>query len=189
MTAKDIIKNVCIYLGKEEILASNLFNLEGEELGENAKKDLDLMMECLNFVTDEIASEYLPIYRAKIMETNHNKIKISDIANDVQDIISVKNKVNKSIKFNIIDGNIICVADKVNVIYSVYPKKINIESDFEYFDGVISARVLAYGTASEYCFIQMLHSDANIWETRYKSALLADVRKKGSIYLKGRSWY
>ena len=59
----------------------------------------------------------------------------------------------------------------------------------ENFGGKISARVIAYGVASEYCFLEMLYDDATLWESRYKNALLVASRKKGEIQLKKRGWF
>ena len=55
--------------------------------------------------------------------------------------------------------------------------------------GKISARILAYGVASEYCFLEMLYDDATLWENRYKNALLCAQRKKGELKLKKRGWF
>ena len=186
MTAKEVIKNVCIYLGKDDILNSNLFIENGEELSTQNQKELDLMVDCLNFVTEEISSENLPIYKSKKINLENGKIKVNLIDEKIQDIVSVKGNSEKSLKYRIIDENLVCLANSVEVIYTVYPNKVNIDSNIELFNGCLSARVLAYGVASEFCYMQMLYSDASIWENRFKNSLLTDVRKKGNLYLKTR---
>jgi hypothetical protein len=77
----------------------------------------------------------------------------------------------------------------VEVTYKVYPEKILLDGNAESFGGKISARILAYGVASEYCFLEMLYDDATLWETRYKNALLNAQRKKGELKLKKRGWF
>lgn len=83
----------------------------------------------------------------------------------------------------------ICLATNVEISYKVYPKTLDVNSMAENFGGKISARVIAYGVASEYCFLEMLYDDATLWESRYKNALLVASRKKGELKLKKRGWF
>lgn len=189
MTAKEIIKNVCTYLGKEEILNSSLFEENGQSLTENEQKDVSKMVECLNYITEELATEYIPITKTKQLELTDGSIKLSDIDNNLQEIISVKTLTGKTLRYAVSTEKMICLANKVEITYKVYPETISLEGNAENFGGKLSARVIAYGVASEYCFLEMLYDDATLWESRYKNALLIAQRKKGEIKLKKRGWF
>ena len=189
MTAKEIIKNVCIYLGKEEILNSNFYETSGQDLTIEQQKDVDKMIDCLNYITEELATEYLPILRTKQIELSEGKVDLVKIDENLQEIISVKTFSGKTLKYAITNEKMICLASRVEITYKVYPNKITINSNAENFGGKISARVIAYGVASEYCFLEMLYDDATLWETRYKNALLVAQRKKGELKLKKRGWF
>lgn len=189
MTAIEIIKNVCIYLGKEEILNSSFFETNGGNLTQKEQSDLKKMLECLNFVIEEIASDYLPILKTKQVELNDGSMLLKDIDNNLQEIISIKTLNGKTLRYAISDDKLICLASKVEITYKVYPKEITLLQTVESFGGRLSARVIAYGVASEYCYLEMLYDDASIWESRFKNALLIAQRKKGEIKLKRRGWF
>ena len=189
MKAKEIIKNVCIYLGKEEILSSNLFEESGENLSTQAGITVGKMLNCLNLIISEIASDYLPIVKEKVLTLKNGEIDVHEIDEDIQEIISIKSRFGKNLRYKYIGNKIICLANSVVITYKVYPKEITIDDECESFGGRLSSRVIAYGVASEYCYLEMLYDDATIWESRFKNALLINARKKGEIKLKKRGWF
>jgi len=186
---KEIIKNVCVYLGKEELLNSSFFEENGEELTENLQKDLRKILMCVNMVTEEIASNYLPIFKTATVEITDGSVNLYEIDNKIQEIVSVKTKSGKNVRYKLLGEKMICLAKCVEIIYKVYPNEQTLEGDAENFSSKLSARVIAYGVASEYCFLEMLYDDATLWEHRYKNALLEAQRKKGEIKLKKRGWF
>lgn len=189
MTAKEIIKNVCTYLGKEELLNSSFFETDGQEPTKEQTKQINKMIDCLNYITEELATEYLPILKTKEVTLNSGAITLKEIDSKLQEIISVKTLNGKTLRYIIANDKMICLATRVVISYKVYPETITFTSSAENFGGKISARVIAYGVASEYCFLEMLYDDATLWESRYKNALLVASRKKGEIKLKKRGWF
>lgn len=189
MTVKEIIKNVCIYLGKEELLNSSFFETNGQELTKQQTKDINKMVECLNYVTEELATEYLPIIKTKQIKLTSGVINLNEIDEDLMEIISVKTINGRTLRYLISNDKMICLATNVEISYKVYPKTLDVNSMAENFGGKISARVIAYGVASEYCFLEMLYDDATLWESRYKNALLVASRKKCELKIKKRGWF
>lgn len=189
MTAKEIIKNVCIYLGKEEILNSSFFDPNGQELTSKEQADLNKMLESLNFVIEEIATDYLPILKTKQVELNDGAMLLKNIDDNLQEITSIKTLSGKTLRYALSCDKLICLASKVEITYKVYPNRVQMEQQVESFGGKLSARVIAYGVASEYCYLEMLYDDASIWEARFKNALLVAQRKKGELKLKKRGWF
>ena len=189
MKAKEIIKNVCVYLGKEEILQSNLFEEGGDELSSIQNVTVERMINCLNLITSEIASDYLPILQEKEITFKNGEINVYEIDENIQEIISIKSKFGKNLRYKYLGDKIICLTTNAIITYKVYPKEVKIDDDVESFGGRLSARVIAYGVASEYCYLEMLYDDATIWESRFKNALLINARKKGEIKLKKRGWF
>lgn len=189
MKAKEILKNVCVYLGKEELLASNIFNEDGEEPEKQDLSDLNLMLNSLNYAIYDIA-DYIPVCKEKEVTLVNGEVLLHDIDDNIKEIISVKTKAGRTLKYKYIENKLICLATNVVIRYMAYPKEATtIEDDVEDFGGRVSARIVAYGTASEYCLLQMLYDDASIWENRFKNAMLTAMRKKGEIKLKNRGWY
>ncbi len=189
MKAKEIIKNVCVYLGKEEILASNLFETGGQVLTDVQNAEVNKMLKCLNLITSEIASDYLPILREKEIKLVNGEVDVFEIDKSIQEIVNIKSKFGKNLKYKFINNKIICLATNVVVTYKIRPSEIKIDDEAESFGGKLSERILAYGVASEFCFLEMLYDDASIWENRFKNALFISARKKGELKLKNRGWF
>ncbi len=189
MKAKEIIKNVCVYLGKEEILNSNLFEEGGTSLTNQENLEIGKMVNCINLVTEEIATEYIPLLRQKEMTLQNGQIEVFEIDPNIHEIVSIKSKFGRELKYKLINNKVICFATNVVVTYKAHPTKITLESEAETFGGKLSARILAYGVASEFCFLEMLYEDATIWENRFKNALFVNARKKGELKLKKRGWF
>jgi hypothetical protein len=188
VTAKEIIKNVCIYLGKEDILESSFFDPKSENVPPDVQKEVDKIVKCINDITEELAMQYIPILKTNVVDLEQGAIDVYAIDKNICEIVSVKTLNGRTLRYVVSGNKMVCLASKVEVTYKVYPEKINAESDAESFGGKISARVLAYGVASEYCFLDMLYDDATLWENRYKNALLHAQRKKGELKLKKRGW-
>ena len=53
----------------------------------------------------------------------------------------------------------------------------------------LSARVYAYGVASEFLLVDGVSEDAEIWEERFKESLFVLSRKRGEHKLPARSWF
>lgn len=189
MTAKEIIKNVCIYLGKEDLLASSFFEHNGEELSKENQKDIEKIVKCLNDVTEELATQYIPILKTKEVELKQGTIDVYAIDDNIFEIVAVKTLSGRTLRYVVSGNKMVCLASKAKITYKVYPEQINADGEAESFGGKISARIIAYGVASEYCFLDMLYDDATLWESRYKNALLNVQRKKGEIKMKKRGWF
>ena len=189
MKAKEILKNVCVYLGKEELLESGIFESDDVVLDSSQQKEIDKMLASLNLITSEIASDYLPIEKQKEITLTEGQINVFDIDQSIQEIIAVKRKNGTNVKFKHTCDKLICLATNVVVTYKVHPNEITLNSNAESFGGRLSARVLAYGVASEYSYLENLYDDAAIWENRFKNAMLVSSRKKHEVKLKKRGWF
>ena len=189
MQVKEILKLVCTLLGKEELLGSQYFDENGSELTDAQSGDLNKMLDCLNSVTEEIAIGYLPLLKQKEVTFVNGKILVSDIDNDILGIESIKTISGKNLKYKYLKDEIVCLVGRAIITYKIHPTALSLTSDAESFGNRLSARILAYGVASEYCYIEMLYDDATIWETRFKNALLYSSEKRGELNLKQRGWY
>ena len=185
MKAKEILKNVCVYLGYDDLAEA----IETGNVSEPNEKKLNKMLKCLNLVVGEIASEYLPVIKQKDVKLTNGQIDVYQIDEYIQEIISIKDKFGRNLKYKYTKDKVVCLASNVQITYKVYTKDIGLEDDVESFGGRLSERVIGYGVASEYAYLQMLYDDASIWENRYKNALLNCTRKKGEIKLKKRGWF
>lgn len=188
MTTKQVLENAAIFLGKEELLDCAYFTNSNEEISEDVKKDLDLLLKCLNFIVNEISTDYLPILKQKQVTFTNNEFDIKELDTNIYKIIKVEDKFGKNIKFKYIQGKINANVINAVVTYSAFATKCDLDGDVEDFNGIMPDRVLAYGTAMEYSFINSLYDDATIWESRYKNALLVLSQKKHNMVMPKRRW-
>lgn len=181
MLVKDIIKLVCKFTENEELEEA----IEENSLTDEQTLLVESLVNGFNLVNNEIASEYLPYLKSKSMQTDNFKIKYSDFDEKLCEIISIKDKNGKNLKFKKFDDHIMVFANSVQVIYSIYPQNLTLEDEFE---SLLPERVYAYGVAREYFFIKTLFDDADIWEERFKNSLQVLVRKKSDIIMPRRRW-
>ena len=189
MQVKEIFKIVCSLLGKEELLDSSYFDPNGNELTDDLSADLNKMLWCLDSVIEEISLSYLPLLKEKEVTFNNGKVTVSDIDQNIFGIIGIKTKTGRNLKYKYINNEIVCLTNSAIVTYKVHPEQTTLNGTAEDFSGRLTARILAYGVASEYCYLDMLYDDATIWENRFKNALFYISEKKGELKLKQRGWY
>ena len=188
MTTKQVLRLSCMFLGKEELLNCGYFTESGEELSPENIKDLDMLKRCLYLITNEISTDYLPIYAKKEVEFCFGELPLSSIDDKVYEIVKITDIEGKNIKFKIYDNVIMANASKANVVYTKFAKDVTLDGECEDFSGKIPDRVLAYGVAMEYCFISSLFDEASIWENRYKNSLLVQSRNKHNAVMPKRRW-
>ena len=185
MTVKEILKLAIIFLGYDEIIDTNIFDGE-TQASEEDNKLISTLLRCLNLVVEEIATDYLPIIKVKNVTFQNGKIALSDISENLMEIISVKR--NGNIDFSEDNEYLYANIDRADVMFRKYPDKLSLNDDCSEFLKKLPARVIAYGVAMEYCFISTLSDEASIWEKRYKDGLLVLSRKNSERKLPRWRW-
>lgn len=185
MTVKDIIMLVSEFVGEKELLAK-LKNSDSV-FNEREQEKLDIMVGCFNLVNQEIASDYLPYLFKEEVNVENKIVKFSDLNKTVINIFEVKNRFGMNLQFKVFSNYIEFVGHPKYIVYSYLPEELTLTSQVELFNG-LSARVLAYGIASEYLLVEGLSDDAEIWEERFKESLFILSRKRGEHRLPKRSW-
>ncbi len=188
MTTKQVLELAVTFLGKEDLLDCPYFSNENRQLTSDEEKDLNFLTRCLNLIISEVTCDYLPIYKQKEITFDNNMVNLSDISSNVFRIISLKDEFSNNIRFKIIDGKIIANVQNATIIYTKTADEATLDGNLNELQNIISARVLAYGTAMEYSYISELFDDAAIWEQRYKNALLSLSHKKHNVILPKRRW-
>lgn len=187
MLVRDVIKLCCSYLQLTEFLQV-IDNDNEVELNPEYLSERDLLVTCANLTFDFIASDYVPLLKSVKVTTSDGKINYSSLMpGRVKDIYSVKNAFGQKVVYKNFDTYLKTVVGTVEIVFSYLPPTVNFYSKCDFFTK-LSERILAYGIASEYCFIKGLYEDANVWDTRLKQALLSACRKKGDIIVKKREW-
>lgn len=182
MLVKDIIKLACNFTENED-LASKIEN--NSQLSETEGLIKDSLVNCFNLINNEIASEYLPYLKSETFIPTAFKVSFDDFSKDLIEIISVKDKNGRNLKYKKFDSYIVVFAKEVEIVYSYKPDNMTLSSSF---DSLLPERVFAYGVAREFYFTQTLFDDADIWESRFKNSLQVLVRKKSEVKIPSRRW-
>ena len=190
----DVLKIASLFLNLEKefepyferILAGETNFTENSETIEEMK----LCLKCFNLVYQEIANDYFPLKVEEKVTPNDFKVYFKDFSHKAKDIYSIfECETRRRLKYKeMLDYIFVGTNNKVKVVYSKQPSEFMFADLFEDFNGRISAKCLALGVASEYCFIKNFFDEAQVWEQRFKNALKVEGRKKGEILLRKRRW-
>ena len=188
MKTKQVLELCAIFLGKEDLLSCSYFTESEEEINEENQKDLNTLLRCLNLITSEISTDYLPIYKTKSINFVDNICHLEDVDENIYQIVKLEDEFGSEIRFKIIGNDLKANANTCQITYTSFATKTTLDGDVETFSNQMSARVLAYGTAMEYSFINSLYDDASVWESRYKNGLLSISQKKHNLVMPKRRW-
>lgn len=183
MTVKDILKIVCEIVGEREILKK--LSSSGE-LSSREQEKVDVMTRCFNLVNQEIASDYLPFLTRENIDTD-GILNFSTLKKQVAHIYEIKNKFGMNLRFKLFPNFVEVTGRARSILYSFLPEELSLESEVE-APCNLTARIYAYGVASEYLLIDGLSEDAEIWENRFKESLFMLSRKHGEHILPKRRW-
>ncbi len=183
MTVKDILKLVCEFVGEKELFAS--LNAGEGSFTKREQEKLDTMVRCFNLVNEEIASDYLPYLTKEEVEAKGEILSYSSLSKKVVHIYEIKNRFGMNLKFKLFPDFVEVFGKAKSVVYSFLPQPLSLEDTVEAFSG-LTARIFAYGVASEYLLIDGL--DCEVWEERFKQSLFMLSRKMGEHTLPKRRW-
>ena len=188
MQVKDILKKVCKILGKKELVTTQYFSVSGRENTQDELDDLGDMLECLNDITGEIATNYLPILKQKEVSLSSGEIDVFSIDENILSIVKVKSVYGNVIPYKYYENKLQCFLNKAVIEYKVHPTMLTLSGSAETFGGRITLNALAWGTLSEYYFKAGMYDDALMWENRFKNALMFLCNGKSEIIIKKRRW-
>lgn len=181
MLVKDVISLACEFTDNKDLIE----NLNNDTLTEEQSVIIDSLLNCFNLINEEISTEYVPIIKREVVKTSDFKVNFDDLSYKVLDIIDVKDKLGRKVKFKVFNEFIVAIADKIEVSYSIHPEKLTLSQEN---NSTLPERVFAYGVAREFFFMQSMFDDADIWEERFKNSLSVLTRKKHDIVIPRRRW-
>lgn len=185
MILDNVIKLSAQLLKMDEVC--DLEELGGSNENAEAKKKLNLLIRCANLVINEIATDYVPLIIAEEINTD-GKIYFAHLAKTVLDVKNIRTTDGSYVKFKVYPEYIQadCKGD-CTLEYSYIPDDYQLGDEIEY-GGKVNERIIAYGTVREYCLVNSMYEDAQIWDKRYKDSLLSAMRKGGYLNIPSRRW-
>ena len=185
MTVKEVIALAAGCLGREELVSA----LDKEEVSEEEKLEFDAFLRAYNFVENEVALDYFPLKKEELFAPVEHKVSYTRFSSAPVDVLKVTDGNGRTVEFEIRPTHIYLPEEQgvVSVTYSYAPVQKSIEDSSE-FSGKISARLLAYGVASEFSLVCARYQEAAMWEKRFRDALKCANLCRRKLSMSSRRW-
>ncbi len=167
---------------QEKLIADKIEN--SKELTEEEVSLRDELVKCLNFVQNEIATEFIPLTKIENVESQNGEFSLSSLSEKIAYIISLKDENGTCVKYKI-HGDKLVFEGKALLTYCYCPKKVFFDGECEV---ILPERVFASGVLREYYLLQGLSSEASMFEEKFKNSLKNFARKKSEIVMPNRAW-
>lgn len=189
MTVREIMKTTAILLQMDSLLSSNYFT-NGTTSTQEQATQVTALTTCFNLVNNIIATEYMPLLAEAACTVTDGRINYSDITTEhnIFNIKKVRSTDGDTLTFSCFPTYLKTQGKKVIVTYAYYPKTLIPTDEANTFGIQLSSRVYSYGMACEYCFMNGLYDEANMWDKRFKDALKGAIRRLAEVKLPSRSW-
>lgn len=187
MKVKEILKLAVEFVGERQLLEKLQSQETSVQLDESEQAKMQTLLRCFNLVNQEIAGDYLPFLFKEAVSAQNGIIMFSSLNKKLVNVYEVKDRFGFNLPFRVISNCVEVEKKARSIVYSFLPENLEMEDEVEFFNG-LSARVYAYGVASEFLLLNGLGSDAEIWEERFKESLFILSRKRGEHHLPKRSW-
>ena len=184
MTIKDIIKSAAVFLNLTDVTEY----LGADSPAENTVtlNAIDSLTRLSNLVISELAASYVPMVCAETVTATDGKIVFANLTHNVTRILSVKNQFGQDAEFKIYPEYIKVFGTKYTVEYEYAPANYDL-TDSVGFKNDVTAALLGYGVAAEYCVTQGRFEEAILWRKRY-TAGVERVALPKIAQMKGRCW-
>jgi len=189
MTVGDILKYVGIMISRIDVC--DYFG-EQNNNGEETYFDILTLLKIINLVVSELSSTYLPLTTEQNVTFDDGKFAYSDLEKKVVKILDVHDGMGNKISYTetaeyIELDSTYSSTSALTVVYQFAPEEYNEESEIDYDEKDIPARVIAYGVAAEYCISQSRFDEATFHYDRYISAI-QELKGVKNRKIKARSW-
>ena len=190
MKVKDIIMTALRCIGRDDIVEqlSEVDNEDDLDIDYEQSEVLATLLCCFNSVEDELARCYIPLETEEAMSSESGVYSFADFSLRPVKIISVKSN-GKPVKYSLTALSLITDSAEITVKYGYAPLKKGLFDDSAFSSVFANEKLVAAGTASEYCLIDGEAKLAQTWESVYRSEIDKIQRMHFSeIKLPPRRW-
>ena len=152
-----------------------------------SKKELKLILDCINIVQTLISTEYYENYTEEIIVVENDEY---DIDNFSQKLFKIKaiTKDNEKQKYRLIGDKIKLESDSYTIKYAFIPQDVDFSGVVDSHSGKLAILAFCYGVCSEYCLIKGLFDEADMWQKKFNNSIVKNFKKLGGIFIKSRRW-
>ena len=182
MEIKNVIKQTAVILQLSNVADANLNNFEN--LDAQTKKDINLLVSCINEVLCDIATDYLPLKYTENITVSGGEFELSNLTKAFHKIINIETSNPYKIELDTLK-----IADGTYTIqYSYLPEVYTLSGDITDFDSRLTIHALTFGVASEFCIISGNYSESEMWNSRFESSMQIAKRSLKVSELAKRRW-
>jgi len=145
------------------------------------------LLSCANLVIAEVATYYYPLTAKQRVTAADGGVGFSVFDKRVIDVTGVAALSGHPVKFGRGTTRIELPNGEYDIEYTYMPARLGLDDPLPFGDK-IGARILALGTACEYCIINSMLDEAAMWDKRYRDAVMAAAQPKGEIRVARRRW-
>lgn len=154
--------------------------------GSTAEGEAGVLLNCFNVVENEIALDDYPLKKTEKLLFVNGILPYASFSAPPLDVCAVQSG-GERLHFTLAPEGVKCDCSAADVTYTYAPKKKGL-ADTSELDGKISARLMALGVASEYCFIKGRTDEAKIWGVKYREALRSAGILRHPLSVRSRRW-
>ena len=184
MTVKSILSLAAANLGRGDLVAA-VNDCAQEPCGEVAS-----LLRCYNLVENEIALDYFPLKTEESILSGGGVVPYARLQHAPVTILSVTGENGIAQDFEVRPAQIVLMGDQnrqINIVYTYSPAEKRFTDDCE-LGGNISARLLSFGVACEFCLSNGQFAEAATWEKKYREALRAANSRRRPLSVRSRRW-
>ena len=189
MTVRDILINTGVMIGRPDVVD---YFCDQVNMGEDIYEDITFLVKVLNVVLTELASTYMPLTTKEEVTFYDGQYQYAEFSKKVVKILNVydnsgdKKAFTETAEYIQLENCNSQLLD-LTVEYQFLPEEYFEDSEVDYSERNISAKVLAYGVASEYCISQGRFEEAVMYHKRYVYAI-QEIKGIKNAKIKSRSW-
>lgn len=182
MLVKEVVALAADTLGLEGIAEQ----AEGEAEPEGELKSL---LRCYNLIENEVALDFFPLKAVEVFTPEEEKIPYTRFSSAPVNIYKATDGEGTPVRFTIMPSHLSVpgCSKPVRVTYAYSPEEKGLGDETAFSDN-ISARLLAFGVASEYCIANRRFSEGAMWGRRYRDALRAAGIYRRTLSVRSRRW-
>ena len=189
MTVKEVVTLAAGCLGRDDLIAA--LDKAADALTADEKLELSSLLRCFNFVENEVALDYCALKKEETVTVTENKISYSVLSSapvNIRKVVcggSLARFATYPAYIRLSDGWV----GQACVVYDYIPSTKKTMSELSDFtENEVSARLLAYGVAAQYCLVSGETGNAALWDKKFRDALRAKNLLRRTVSVRSRRW-
>ncbi len=183
MLVKEVVALAAETLGRSDLAQA----VEAAEEGSDG--EVKSLLRCYNLIENEVALDFFPLKTAERFVPAQGKISYASFSFAPVNILKVTDEEGTPVRFGIMPTYISVpqTAGELEVVYAYSPPVKDLGDETAFSDH-ISARLLAFGVASEFCITNRQFAEGAMWGRKYRDALRAAGIYRRTLSVRSRRW-